>query len=111
MMKKLFPAILLTIFLCSCNQDEACQNRIQAKILEVYNTPIRPGYEGRNPYWNKFAKKFMYAPAFDFKTVDGAKSYRYTVTEVLEDTSARCWSFTGGTPSVHPACITSLYKH
>lgn len=100
MMKKLFPAILLTMFLCSCNQDEACQNRIQAKILEVYNTPIRPGYEGRNPYWNKFAKKFMYAPAFDFKTVDGAKTYRYTVTEVLEDTSARCWSFTAEAPNL-----------
>ena len=39
---------------------------INAQAAEQYLHPIRPGYEGRNPFWNGFAKKFIYAPAFDF---------------------------------------------
>lgn len=45
-----------------------------------YLTPIRPFYEGRNPNWNVYCKKFIYAPAFDFEAVEGAVKYRYTVT-------------------------------
>lgn len=55
----------------------------QAK--QEYQKPIRPGYEGRNPFWNGFSTKFIYAPAFDFKTVDGAVKYRFTI--LLEGTA------------------------
>lgn len=44
-----------------------------------YNEAIRPGHEGRNPYWNEFAVKFTYAPAFGLTPVKGAVSYRYTI--------------------------------
>ena len=100
MMKKLFPAILFARILCSCTQGESNQIKIQEKILESYNTPIRPGYEGKNPYWNKFAKKFMYAPAFDFKAIDGAEVYRYTVKEAIQDSTARSWTFTAEAPNL-----------
>lgn len=51
-------------------------NKLAAK---EYLKPIRPGYEGRNPYWNAYATRFLYAPAFDFKELARAKEYVYTV--------------------------------
>lgn len=39
---------------------------------------------GRAPngeFWNGYAKRFIYAPAFGFKTVDGAAKYLYEVTD------------------------------
>ena len=84
-MNKLISVFIVTLFIVACAQDKSYTEKLQEQILKSYNTPIRPGYEGRNPYWNKFAKKFMYAPAFDFKAVEGAKTYRYTVKESVED--------------------------
>ena len=66
---------------------------INARAAEQYLEPVRPGYEGRNPFWNRFAKKFIYAPAFDFEEVTGAKEYRFTVTP-LEEGVEGSWSFT-----------------
>jgi maltose/maltodextrin transport system substrate-binding protein len=43
-------------------------------------TPVRPGVPARSPFWNANAKQFVYAPAFEFKTVPGANAYRFTVT-------------------------------
>lgn len=68
-----------------------------------YLTPIRPFCEGRNPCWNHYSKKFTYAPAFDFETVDKAVAYRYTVTpadsrgEAADSTMA--WVFESSTPT------------
>lgn len=67
-----------------------------ANILQAqdYLKPIRPFYEGRNACWNAFSNKFIYVPAFDFKPVDKAVKYRYTVT--LSDgngTAGEKWSF------------------
>lgn len=39
--------------------------------------PIRPGVPGERPFWNGFAKRFIYAPAFDFKKINGAAKYRF----------------------------------
>lgn len=60
--------------------------RIDSVAAVEYGRPIRPGYEGRNPFWNEFAIKFTYAPAFGFEPVKGAAAYRYTV---VMDTVAR----------------------
>src|SRR5438067_2333420 len=43
-------------------------------------SPIRPGAPGKAPFWNENAKQFIWAPAFDFKPVKGAKLYRFTAT-------------------------------
>lgn len=46
--------------------------------------PVRPGIPGQRPFWNENSRRFVYVPAFDFKVVDGAKSYlltAYTKTE------------------------------
>ena len=69
--------------------------RLNAQAAREYNVPVRPGYEGRNPFWNGFSCKFIYAPAFGFPTVEGAVSYRYTLTTKAGD---RSWSFTADKP-------------
>ena len=106
-MKKLIPVILTTLLLLACDQEKSSETRLQEQILKAYDNPIRPGYEGCNPYWNKFAKKFMYAPAFDFKSIDGAHSYVYTVRESVQDSSARSWSFTAVAPNL---ALTPIWK-
>lgn len=42
-------------------------------------TPVRPGEPGARPFWNREAVQFLYAPAFAFAPVAGARSYRFTV--------------------------------
>ena len=54
---------------------------LNRRAAAEYAEAIRPGYEGRNPYWNEFAIKFTYAPAFGFVKVKGAVAYRYTIEE------------------------------
>ncbi len=44
------------------------------------NLPIRPGEPGRAPFWNAFARRFIWAPAFEFAEVPPAREYRFTVT-------------------------------
>ena len=44
----------------------------------------RGGVEGR-PYWNSHAIMFMYPPAFDFKSIDGAVRYRFDVIDDIHD--------------------------
>jgi hypothetical protein len=41
--------------------------------------PVRPGKPGAAPFWNRESRQFVFAPAFDFKVVDGAAGYRFTV--------------------------------
>ncbi len=78
---------------CTTVQDES--KRLNAEAAKEYLTPIRPASEGRNPCWNEFCKKFIYAPAFDIKAVEGAESYKFIVKE--KEGSGE-WSFTSTDP-------------
>lgn len=40
---------------------------------------IRPGEPGRAPFWNGHARRFIWAPAFEFVETAGAKAYRFSV--------------------------------
>lgn len=42
------------------------------------STAVHPGAPGQQPFWNGHARKFTYAPSFDFAAVDGATSYRFS---------------------------------
>ena len=48
--------------------------------LQESTIPIRPGEPGKVPFWNVASKRFIYAPAFDFKTVQKAVKYKYQLT-------------------------------
>ena len=82
--KQIIATAIILAALSGCNTQtpEKTWSELNAKAADEYLEPIRPGYEGRNPYWNIFAKKFTYAPAFDFKEVEGAESYRFVVKDV-----------------------------
>jgi len=64
------------------NADFSDWEKLNAQALEEYARPIQPGIPGERPFWNSHTCRFTYAPAFDFKPVEGATSYRFTVTHV-----------------------------
>ncbi len=83
-------------FLSSCSECGENQFRmLNERAEKEYLTPIRPASEGRNPCWNEFCRKFTYAPAFDVKPVDGAKTYKFIVRK--QDGTGE-WSFTSEDP-------------
>jgi maltose/maltodextrin transport system substrate-binding protein len=46
---------------------------------------IRPGDPVKRPFWNTHARQFIYAPSFNFETVEGAAAYRFTVTSSVDN--------------------------
>ncbi|MBQ8060332.1 MAG: hypothetical protein IJ205_00100 [Bacteroidales bacterium] len=94
--KMVAVAVILLAALSGCKTETPEKNwsKLNSKAADEYLEPIRPGYEGRNPYWNIYAKKFTYAPAFDFKEVEGADSYRFVVT----DANGKDFSFNAKSP-------------
>lgn len=71
-------------------------NALNARAKAEYLIPVRPGYEKKNPYWNEFAKKYIYAPSFDFKKASGAAKYRFTLS-----LKGRRWTFTASEPTAN----------
>lgn len=102
-MKPLFPILATCALLasCTCDSGSICDrldySEINAEARSRYLDPIRPGYEGKNPFWNGFAKKFIYAPAFDFDEAENAAAYRFTL-KPADKNSDKSWSFTADTP-------------
>ena len=72
----------------------AIDPKLRAQALQETAIPVRPGVPGQQPFWNAWAVQFQYAPAFDFKEVTGAKSYRFTVMPA----KGKPLSFTAATP-------------
>lgn len=101
-MKKILTVLAFGAMMCGCcSTDRNAQTnfaRINGQAAVEYLQPIRPGYESRNPFWNKFAQKFIYAPAFDFRKIDGATQYRFTVKPAAEG-ATESWAFTSDTPT------------
>ena len=91
MRKIAFLASLPLMMLAGCGGS--VYDRLNKQAESEYLQPVRPASEGRNPCWNKFAKKFMYAPAFEVPSVPGADKYRFTVKG-----SAGNWTFIADRP-------------
>lgn len=54
---------------------------LDARVAADLVVPVRPGGVQGRPFWNAHAPWFMHAPAFDFKDVAGAKSYRFVAQD------------------------------
>ena len=76
----LLIAAVTGLLACACGGTET--ERLHRAAMRECLNPIRPGYEGRNPFWNAFATKFIYAPAFGFEPVENAVKYRFTVSHL-----------------------------
>lgn len=58
------------------------ESTISADVAEDISHEIRPGGDGR-PFWNGNAIMFMYPPAFEFRAISNAPSYRFNVVDAL----------------------------
>lgn len=92
-MKKSIIILLAGLVLAACSSDQYASLNKQA--AKEYLKPIRPASEGRNPCWNAYCKKFIYAPAFDVAAVEGASKYLFTLTQKEGEGQ---WSFTSSDP-------------
>ena len=59
---------------------ENASDKLAAESFADALLPVRRTFEDGHVFWNGFARQFIYAPDFEFKKIDGAVKYRYTVT-------------------------------
>jgi len=84
MKKSLFIiAAVASFMLSACTEKKAEMpfldyDALNQQAAAEYLQPVHPGIRGEVPFWNKYAFKFTYAPAFDFDDVEGAANYVYT---------------------------------
>ena len=97
-LKQLLIASICLLPIGTLAQTAAGFAQLNAKAEQQYLHPIRPGQEGKAPFWNAFAHRFIYAPAFPFQKVAGARKYRFELTTE----SGAQFSFTHKNPQ---ACI------
>jgi len=100
-MKKstLFYTALITALglLYVCKSYSQTETRTALGKIEWTNSaiPLRPGVPGKAPFWNAFAKRFIYAPAFDFKLMDKVVKYKF---EILSAKNSQTYSFESKVP-------------
>ena len=93
-------AVALSALIFSCNVTSRSEEEIAKKDFgevawENSAIPVRPGESATDSFWNKFSERFIYAPAFDFKQIDGADTYRF---EVLSLADSQRWTFQDPSP-------------
>lgn len=68
-------AAAVSVLAVSCKTSDI-NEKLNAQARAEYLQPIHPGSaDGSVSFWNAYATKFIYAPAFDFKAVEGVKPY------------------------------------
>ncbi|MBO7534427.1 MAG: hypothetical protein J6T46_10605, partial [Victivallales bacterium] len=58
---------------------EAVSDKLAAQSFADTLLPVRRSFENGQVFWNGYARQFIYAPYFEFKPVEGAVKYRFTV--------------------------------
>lgn len=72
-----FLAASITV---SCGSLSNGKQSFKEQGIQESLQPVHPGIPGEVPFWNAYAKRFIYAPAFDFKIVPQAQEYLFKVT-------------------------------
>ena len=85
-MKRILTALILAQTL-SIQAKDINYKKVNAQARREYRQPVRPGTNGINPFWNGFARKFIFAPAFDFREHPDARAYLY----ILSDAEGHTW--------------------
>ena len=91
-MKRFLTIVAVLCITASCAPQKDANRQLAEKAAAEYLQPVHPGSAER-PFWNGFAKKFIYAPSFDFQRVEGAANYLFTATSNDEK-----WTFTADDP-------------
>ncbi|MBO4558073.1 MAG: hypothetical protein J5693_05655 [Bacteroidales bacterium] len=82
-MKRIVTIIAAALLIAGCSDSgknvlDFDYDSLNARALAEYEIPVHPGIPGEVPFWNQYAFKFIYAPAFGFEKVDEAGHYSYT---------------------------------
>lgn len=87
--------LIIPLILCACTTGEGDFNydKLNLQAQKEYLNPVRPGSDGQG-YWNIHARKFIFAPVFDFKEDPDASRYRFVIRS-----GAKEYSFTSDTPN------------
>ena len=75
--------------------DTVDWNNFHDQAVEESILSIRNGEPGKAPFWNEYARRFIYVPSFNFNTVDNSVKYRYTV---ISDVNCQNYSFEAKNP-------------
>lgn len=87
---------LTCFFITPAVQAQTGSKKTYGQIaLQESVIPVRPGVPGKVPFWNAHAKRFIYAPAFDFKMVANASKYKY---EITSEKGGKTYSFESKVP-------------
>jgi len=54
--------------------------KIRKQAVRESLIPIRPGIPNQQPFWNNYSVRFIHAPSFNFKPVNDAKKYKFTLS-------------------------------
>lgn len=90
----LFIVAFAVVQLAEANLKVINYKKVNAQAQKEYAQPLRPGTNGINPFWNGYATKFIYAPAFDFPENTGAKEYLF----LLSDDEGHQWQMKAKSP-------------
>ena len=66
--------LVVAFLLVSCGNGVS-DKKLTERASQEYLEPLRPGGVDGSPFWNIHSKRFVYAPAFDFKEIEGAVKY------------------------------------
>ena len=73
-----FLTMAAGLVLTAQSHREPSKSELHKQAVAESLIPIRPGIPGKTPFWNDYARRFIFAPAFDFKKTPGAAYYRFT---------------------------------
>lgn len=99
-MKRTLIALLMALTL-TIQAKDINYKKVNAQARREYRQPVRPGTNGINPFWNGFARKFIFAPAFDFREHPDARAYLY----ILSDAEGHTWQMKARSPKADLAPI------
>lgn len=104
--------VIISLVSFSCNPEKESPHQssgtwdatewsgFHEQAMEESLIPVRPGENDASPFWNGYAKRFIYVPSFDFEEIGGSVSYRYSVTS---DVNCETYKFEAD----HPRALLS----
>ena len=74
--------LLSAVALASADVEVSAQENWEKLARQDAMNPVAPGKVGTDkPFWNGYARRFIYVPSFEFPVFEKAKKYRFTVLD------------------------------
>jgi maltose/maltodextrin transport system substrate-binding protein len=100
----LLTSLVLKSYVSAQNWGPSDWIQFHNQALEESLIPIRQGEPEVSPFWNVYSRSFTHVPSFDFKRVDHAVKYLFTV---ISDKNNKLYSFEADLPW---ATLTPVWK-